>query len=482
MFNDPPDEWRIPQSCALTGIVGHGDARSEGTKRKCLLRSGSMLTSTCRSTQNAMNSFTSPLRIVREEGEPLGVFFRPGKLDHTVLQQLLSEGKVGMLGAVFDFLHISFQEGLKAELLQRNLDAILDPMVMELATPVGFTAARQKALPWANTNMHALADFDLNRCHAVADQITQCVSENGFTAVLAPTHFLREGSKDAWFSVDKQLVTILRQRLDAAGCTKVSIYYPLAIHSRIFIDPASRIALKASLAALPIDALWLRIHPFGSESGDTTLRRYISACQDFHGLKRPLVAEKTGVLGLALLAFGAVAGLESGISSGDKFDFLRLNRINPVKSSFKKAARIYLSDLNLFLTRQQATEFFQHRGLRQFGCRDTACCRQGIDSMIGLNSRRHFAYTRMNEVSQLSRVTPSLRPDNYLDQILRPATDRIGRVLMNDQLSEGVADTLRNKRRRLDGWRDTLGELSRESVDSFSPPIERRIHRVKATA
>ena len=94
----------------------------------------------------------------------------------------------------------------------------------------------------------------------------------------------------------------------------------------------------------------------------------------------------------------------------------------------------------------------------------------------------HFANTRMNEVSQLSRVTPSLRPDNYLDQILRPATDRIGRVLMNDQLSEGVADTLRNKRRRLDGWRDTLGELSRESVDSFSPPIERRIHRVKATA
>lgn len=83
-----------------------------------------------------MNSFTSSLRIVREEGEPLGVFFRPGKSDHTVLQQLLSEGKIGMLGAVFDFCHATFQEGLKSELLQRNLDAILDPTVMELATPV----------------------------------------------------------------------------------------------------------------------------------------------------------------------------------------------------------------------------------------------------------------------------------------------------------------------------------------------------------
>ncbi len=438
--------------------------------------------STRRSTQTAMNSFTSSLRIVREEGEPLGVFFRPGKLDHTVLQQLLSGGKIGMLGAVFDFCHATFQEGLKSELLQRNLDAILDPMVMELATPVGFTAARQKALPWANANMHDLVDFDLHRCHAIADQISECVLKNGFTAVLAPSHFLQEGAKDPWFSVDKQLVTILRQSLDAAGCTKVSIYYPLAIPSRVFIDPASRIALKASLAGLPIDALWLRIHPFGSESGDTTLRRYISACQDFHGLNRPLVAEKTGVLGLALLAFGAVAGLESGISSGDKFDFLRLNRIKAVTGSFKKAARIYLPDLGLFLTRQQATEFFQHRGLRQFGCRDTACCRHGIDSMIGSNSRRHFAYTRMNEVARLSRVTPSLRPDDYLDQILRPATDHIGRVLMNDKLSDSIAATLKNKRRRLDGWRDTLGELSRESVESFSPPIERRIHRVKATA
>jgi hypothetical protein len=102
--------------------------------------------------------------------------------------------------------------------------------------------------------------------------------------------------------------------------------------------------------------------------------------------------------------------------------------------------------------------------------------------MIGSNSRRHFAYTRMNEVARLSRVTPSLRPDDYLDQILRPATDHIGRVLMNDKLSDSIAATLKNKRRRLDGWRDTLGELSRESVESFSPPIERRIHRVKATA
>ena len=59
----------------------------------------SMLLFTHNATNKAMNSSTHPFRIVRDAGEPLGLFVRVGKSDHTVLKQLLSENRVGMLGA-----------------------------------------------------------------------------------------------------------------------------------------------------------------------------------------------------------------------------------------------------------------------------------------------------------------------------------------------------------------------------------------------
>ena len=102
--------------------------------------------------------------------------------------------------------------------------------------------------------------------------------------------------------------------------------------------------------------------------------------------------------------------------------------------------------------------------------------------MTGTGSRRHFAFQRMDEVAKLSRVTPSLRPNEYLDRILRPATDNIGRALAYDELPETVKKKLEKSRRKQDGWRATLGEMSRAALGSFSAPIQRRIHRARATA
>lgn len=428
-----------------------------------------------------MNSSTHPFRVVREAGEPLGLFFRVGKSDHTVLKQLLSENRVGMLGAVFDPCHCGCQDELRAEFAQRHLDAILDPALMELSTLGGHTPSRQK-LSWAGAQPHTAAQFDSQFSEQIADQIAEFVSTNGFTAVLAPTHYLSEGMKDPWLQIDKRLVVLLRERLAAKGCTDVAIYYPLAISTKTFTDAAQRIAIKAALSGLPIDALWLRTHPFGSESGDTILCRYIQACQDMHGLGVPLISEKTGVLGLALLAFGAVSGIENGVSSGEKFDFGRLKHLRIPNGKFGKTPRVYLPELGGFLTRKEAEKFFEHRGLRQFACRDSLCCRRGVESMTGADSRRHFAFQRMDEVAKLSRVTPSLRPNEYLDRILRPATDNIGRAVAYEELSETVKKKLEKSRRKQDGWRATLGEMSRASLGSFSAPIGRRIHRARATA
>lgn len=110
------------------------------------------------------------------------------------------------------------------------------------------------------------------------------------------------------------------------------------------------------------------------------------------------------------------------------------------------------------------------------------CCQHGVESMTGAGSRRHFAFRRMDEVAKPSRVTPSLRPNEYLDRILRPATDNIGRALAYEEFPETVTKKLEKSRRKQDGWRATLGEMSRAPLGSFSAPIERRIHRARATA
>ena len=244
---------------------------------------------------------TSQFRIVREADEPLGLFFRPGASDHTVLKQLLSEGHSGMLGAIFDPCHCKFQEEFRTELLQRNLDVVLDTGMMELATIVGHTTARQ-ALSWASSQPHIPTDFSGPACEKIADQIARFAIEKKFTAILAPTHYLEEGAKDPWFPIDKRITLALRQRLDDSGHSNTSIYYPLAIASRTLIDDPARTNLKALLSGMPIDAIWMRVHPFGSHSGDILLRRYIQACQDLHGLGLPLVAEKTGFLGSRIIS------------------------------------------------------------------------------------------------------------------------------------------------------------------------------------
>jgi hypothetical protein len=426
-----------------------------------------------------MNSTTN-ISILRDPGEPLGLYFRVGRDDHTTLKQLLSENRAGLSGVVFDPCFQGIQQELKAEIVQRNLDAILDPQMMELAGQGGHTPARQR-LPWGGPTLHVPGDFDTAKCGLICTQIAAFVAKHQFTAVLAPTHYLHDGASDPWLAIDKQLVIGLRECLDANHCQAIPLYYPLAIPMKMLTNGNSRLRLKAALRGLPIDGIWLRIQPFGSSSGDTTLRRYIAACQELHTLELPLIAEKTGVLGLALLAFGAVSGIDCGVSSGEKFDFARLMRAARKNGTFRRAARVYLPDLGGFLTRQQADRLFKNSSLRKLACRDSECCRRGHESMLQ-DPRRHFVYTRMGEISTLSGITPSLRPTEYLEQFVRPITDRLGRVLLQPELPSDLRKTFEKSRKKQDGWRATLGQLGRSRVPSFAPVLQRRVVRLRATA
>ena len=219
------------------------------------------------------------LRLVRAAAEPLGLFVRPGHNDHRVLSQLLSEGRTAMTGVVFDPTNLSVQDELKSEVVRRNLWAILDARLMELATPGGHNS-RRATLPWAAPDPHRPQDLSGAGGARAAAALVEFVSQHGFNGILVG-HYLERGAQDTWFHVDMSFVRELRRQLDQRGLLSVALYYTLAVSTNVFHDATQRAALKQAIESEDLDGLWLRVHPFGASSGHLTLQRTCRPARTF---------------------------------------------------------------------------------------------------------------------------------------------------------------------------------------------------------
>lgn len=407
----------------------------------------------------------APVRLLRPVGEPLGLYLRPGRNDHVVLGQALVGGHGDFSGFVFDPCLEERHEELRETASERNLEAVLDPRSVELSTEGGLARSGVASLPWSlqDAGIHTPSLLRA-RGSQLIDTLANHVVERKYSAVLAPTHY-RPSARDAWGEIDRTLTAQLRKALDEAGASSVPVYYPLVSSGRVLASWDERRRFKEQLCDLPIDALWLRVHPFSaSTAGPIALRRYIDAGRDLQSLRLPLVAERAGTAGLALMAFGAVGGIESGITLGERFSYQDLKK-KPKDDdgpNWGPQARVYISELGTFMSVKQADEFFEIRGMKaKFACRDTGCCRHGAADMIK-DPRPHFIRRRPSEVSAMSRLPEELRASTYLDEFLRPATDLA--------LAGAKAyPPLEKARVRLDHWRTTLGALHRDRpAESFA--------------
>lgn len=409
------------------------------------------------------------------------VYARPGYGDHKLLCQLISEGRAGVAGAVFDASLTEEQGELLRAINGRNLWAVLDPKALELSTIGGFTP-RRRTLPWAGTRPQTPSDFDGDKALDYAQHIAHFVVENNYSAVLAPTHYLARGFSDPWFTVDLRLFELLRHELDERGGSDVVVYYPLCIPTGVFFDAAHRIAMKQAFRDSPKPAaIWLRIHPFGGHSGHVTLESYIRSARDLQELGAPLVGEKVGAVGTALVAFGAIGGLDVGISSGEKFDYKRLLKKPAGGKGFAPHRGVLLGGLSMSLDTKMAKTFFENKNLRaQYGCHNTDCCRGGVPDTLK-EPRRHFMLTKLAEMSQLGAAPFQDRPTLYLERMLRPATDRLNRVTQAD-IPTVVKRKVESEQRKLSGWRNTLGELSRVPLISAAKVPAKRIQQLRGAA
>jgi hypothetical protein len=86
--------------------------------------------------------------------------------------------------------------------------------------------------------------------------------------------------------------------------------------------------LVEALRGVPASAIWLQIDRFGSSSTPTAACTYINGAADVHELGLPVVGDHVGgLVGLGMLAFGAVGGIAHGVTMHERFDTSRWRRV-----------------------------------------------------------------------------------------------------------------------------------------------------------
>ncbi len=314
---------------------------------------------------------TRTVRRLRPVSDPLGSYLRVTARDHTFLTQMLVEGRGVGSGFVADPALGELHEDLFRLARESGLETILDPRTLDLSTPGGLMRAGASTLPWGRSRPHTPSDLMGLKGKALVEQFVDAFEVGGHTAVLAPTHYIRDPS-DPWVKVDADLTTALRSELNARGFSETPIHYPLITRGATLYKSTHRGHAIKTLRRLPIDSVWLRVHPFcNNTSGPLSLTRYIQACRELHELELPLVGEHTGAVGVALLAFGAVGGIESGVTVNDHSNLSSWLKAPKPGSGGNGEARVYLHELASFLPRSKAAALFQRPGMKAaHGCRN----------------------------------------------------------------------------------------------------------------
>ncbi len=400
--------------------------------------------------------------LLRSIGVPFGLYFRTGHNDHRAFERALSADMPPFSGAVFNASRTTIQSDLRVELRRRGVEAVLDPMALELALPGGWERETLRKLPWAGKQRHTPGQFDDEGRSRFANNLVKFALKYRYTAIIAPTHYLAGGVADEWWPRDREIIDALLTVLSGLSRQeRPRLYYRLAAPRKVLQDEAQREEFIRGLGEFDVDALWLAIHRIGASSGPSAPRFCMQVCADLKQLKVPLIGEHTGVLGTALLAFGALDGAESSITYGETFDVARILRPPARRQGSKRGGispRVYIERLGMFLQPAEAVTFFGRRGHKgRFGCQGRACCRQ-IDDMIQYPVR-HFVVTRSEEVRNLANVPPHDRATVHLERFLRPASDMALEAAKFDEKKFGpVANQLR-------GWRLAFGALLAEQKE-----------------
>ena len=389
---------------------------------------------------------------------PIAHFVRVGHSGHRQLEALYEARRFRPSRVVIDAAHYDVQRDLIDALWQARCEIVLDSNVAELSA-IGCFAGASRMLPWAHRERPLEPrDFKRSGKRAIVKEIAAFIAERRVDAVLAPTHLIR-GARDEWIMVDLWACEMLREELDAAGASQVTIDYPLIMNYATLRDSAHRRALSSDLAQLPFDNLWLRISGFGADASGVGVRRYVSCVADFHAMGKPVVADCVGGLsGLAVAAFGAVSSIAHGVGEKERFDAGGWAR--PRRSGGGgQSGRLYLPGIDRQLKLHQVEAIMRARGGRRLlACQDRDCCPLGFDDTVR-DPKGHFLTQRGKQLEDIGRTHTDRRISRFLDHHLTIA-DRAARQAAKLNVGDaGIEKALKKASLRLDRMRAVLEDL-----------------------
>lgn len=403
------------------------------------------------------------LRRLRPVPDPIPWYLRVGYNDHKFIEDKLSTGDTRISRAVFDAAYLERHRPLLKALQHRAAELVLDPRTAELAMPSGQRKTLQ-ALPWAaNAVAPDAGQYSAVNQDAVADSIANLAIDRGFTAVLAPTHYLAKTS-DPWINVDARLTQALRESLDRLGGQHIQIYYPLMIPYAWLSSVETMRALAGLLSSLPLDAVWLRVSNFKNDKSAAAVRHYIEGARALLSVDRPLIADHVGGLSaLAIVAFGAAGGIAHGIAAHEGFSVS--NWQGRRSGPFGVRTRAYAADADLYLDAQSYGEVLSNPTIRsRMGCKNKQCCPRGLDDMLG-NAKGHTVNARFDQLADLAQSSASQRAGTFIRRTLMPIGANL--IKLDHALNKHpeLQRRIQKKRRFVDNLRLTLESLTTETRD-----------------
>lgn len=403
---------------------------------------------------------------------PIGHVIRTGELSYRQYEHLHAEGRLPAKHVIVDASKAQFQKEFIRALRDGGADVILDTKAAELSE-VGRFQGMAKGAPWAATDENrplGLEDFQPSASANIDlfGRIARMAVELEVVAVMAPTHFLRDGADDSWLSIDGEGVTHLRSALDREGGSTIAIDYPLILPHTRLQDEVDRTKIVQALEGLPFDNLLLRLSGFGSNAMPLTVKRTLIAVETLHSLGYPIVLDHIGgLVGLSALAFGYVSGIAHGIGERDRFnarDWHKLPKEREEGAPFGRPVYVPLPGLDKAFRENDLRVIASATGGRRLvACPDRGCCLRGLESMLQ-NPRAHIARQQFAMIDRLGSVPDTRRIDHFLNVDLRGA-ERAARDLARLNTSdEKLNRTLVEARKRIDRMArmyETLAERER---------------------
>jgi len=385
-------------------------------------------------------------------------YIRLGYSGHKMLEDLQLSGQLNLKRVVVDATNVLKQSELLSTLRIVGSDLILDTRSAELAHEASFKNPISK-LPWAIRNRaNTLEDFsDEAYCKEYVARIAEFAVYYKFNGVFSPSHSIDSIDVD-WLSVDIDLSCLLREALDERGGDDITIEYPLITTTKLVNDELSRKAIINRLADAEFDNLWLRFSGFGNNATAAGIVKYINATRDFQKLNKPLVSDCVGgFVGLAVLAFGATGGISHGVAQKESFNLNYWTKESEWSGGF--AHRIYLSDLDLFISRSQAGALFKEKGMKSLlACNTNNCCQNGFMDMFN-NPNEHFLKQRFKLINDLNQVPESRRNHYFIEKILDPALRKSRKLLASNINDEKLKNKILSHTKKLDRIHQSLDNI-----------------------